>query len=334
MNIKQWFVIGWGVFLLGACAGSATAPTTAREPDFPAQRYLTAVGIAATEAEARRQAVVEMSHIFESRVFAETYASVQSVINETDQEVFSREAESRVRTVSEVELKGVRIGKTWQDSTSGQVHAMAVLDKFQARRSWEGEIEAIETAMEGTRSSLAAARSDFRKLQAQNQLMSFWLQRESIRSRLRVIGFAGIQEEEEEIHDIVRANAEIRGRLKILIDISGKKGPAVISTVGQRLTENGYNLVLTGQEPDIVLQGEIRTENVNLPNPQVRFVRAQVILQLIDRVEGRQVAEIKEDIRKGHVDRKEAARNAVEGVAGMTAARVIAVFGQVDASRD
>ncbi len=334
MKRKQWRFIVMGILFWGACAGSSPPPPTETGPEFPAERYLTATGIGETEAEARRAAVAEMSQIFESKVLAETFASAQSIIGESNQESFTKEVESSVRMVSAVELKGVRIGKTWKAESGGPYYALAVLDKLQARRSWDGEIETLETAMEGTKSALAAAHSDFRKLQAQNQMMTLWLQRESIRSRLRVIGFAGMREDEDDIRKIAKTAAEIRERLKIFIAVDGEKGDVVENVLGRRLTENGYNLVLNETEADILLQGDLRLENVNLQNPQVRFVRAMVHLRLLDRAENREMGDVTEDVRKGHVDRSEAARNAVESVAEMAADKMIAFFGEADKPRE
>lgn len=328
-SLRHSFLLMALLVMAAGCASEPDKTATPRpEPTFPQERYLTAVGSGDTDAEARRHAVAEMSNIFESRVYAETVARAHAAIDETDRETFGKQLESNIRIVSSVKLKGVRIGKIWKDAATGQYQALAVLDKLQAKRVWDAEIDMLDTALQGALSAEKVAESRFRKLQAFNEIMSLWLQREVIRNRLRVIGFPNLMADVQlDISHVARSIAALRGSMTIFVETTGKHGDVVDSAVRRYLTQNGYNMVDSANDADLVVRGDLVISSVDLNNPRVFFVRATVDARLTDPSTNKQVGEIREDIRKGHISRKEAVRMAAEAIAAITARKIDVYFG-------
>ena len=92
-------------FLVGGCAAAPKQKTaTAGTEEFPEARYLTATGIGASEAEARREAVGELSRIFESQVSTEVAATTASFMDAATGELFEKNVESRIRIESSVRI--------------------------------------------------------------------------------------------------------------------------------------------------------------------------------------------------------------------------------------
>ncbi len=329
MEMTKYFPAMMILLLIAACAAPVQAPPPLTEAqDFPADSNLTAKGFGQSEAEARRAAMAALKALFQPKVSAETLAKVQAIIPEKDPESLKRQVEKAVETVAPLGLADARMGFRKKDEASGGYYALAVLDKAAARRAWEKEIDSIATAMTGLKNVLGESPNDFRRLQTLNGLMALWLKREAIRSHLHVIQPVTAVNDTDEFLLLAGNLRELRRRLTIFMAIDGEGSDTVISAVGRRLTENGYSLVLNQKDGRLMLQGDMHLEDVNLQNPEVRFIRATVTIRFLERTTNQQVGEVREAVRKGHPNRREAVRNAVESLAETLADKVVSVLGE------
>ncbi len=106
------------IVFAGGCSGPAEKPLVKKQTEFPESRYLSAEGSGQTEIEARRQALAELSGIFESKVHAETTSFARAVIGPDNNELFEKNVESKLAVVSSVRLTGAQIGRVCQDTNS------------------------------------------------------------------------------------------------------------------------------------------------------------------------------------------------------------------------
>jgi hypothetical protein len=316
------------MLVIAGCAGSAPVPPASDNIDYTDSRFLRAEGMGATNAEAQRQAMAAMANIFESKVYNYTVSKAQSAIDASNAETFSRTVENEIRVESSVRLQGVKIGKTWQDQTTGAFHALAVLDRFQARQQWAGDMETIDALIDGQFKAVDAAQGNLERLQALNSVMSLWLKREVVNSRLRVIGFADIDAPPYNLKDVTRAIAEIRSALRIYVEVGGDGGATATDRVGEQLTGDGYRLAGSVLNADVSVTGTVSTEDVALNNPDVVFIRATATVSVTDDARGVTLYEVRESARKGHVDKQEADRKAVNAVSSQIASRISRFFSQ------
>lgn len=318
-----WLVTGAG------CAGPSPEPSLVDVTEFPPSRYLTARGLGSTETEARRQAMAAMANIFESRIYTRTYSKALSIVDADRDETFTRQVENDIRVESSVRLAGVQIGKTWQDPATGLHHAVAVLDRLQARSQWGGEIERIDARIQGNLKVLEPPTSKLERLQALNSIMSLWLKREAINSRLIVIGFPEVEGVGYDPRSVARSIAGIRSELRVYVVIDGDSAETLADKIRERLTRDGYRLTDSRELADVTVKGRLVVESVALGNPEVDFVRATATVSLLDGETGLAINEFREQARKGHINKKEAGRKAVAAVAAAVAENVVLFFGQI-----
>jgi hypothetical protein len=296
------------------------------QPEYPDDRYFTAKGIGQSEKEARNEAIAEMSRIFESKVFSETYDRAISVIDETGSEISRSSIESNLRVVSAVELKGVHIAKTWFDDEEGIYYALAILDRYQAKENWESEIKDIDNRIEGEFKFINSTTSKYLKLTALRKIINYWMKREVLVSRLRVLGFRGKSSLSYDIKTVFSEMPRLRADTLIYIKIDGKYGREIESRLTEVLSEAGFMLGNNRQNADILITGSVKVEPVELTNPDWKFARAKISLKIIDTSTRSTVGEISVSTRAGHLSYKEAVYRAVKKARASVSERFIEYF--------
>lgn len=321
------FIISLCLFSFTGCSDSSVNIRKEDGKDFSSSRYLTATGIGKSETEARRQAVAEMSNIFESKVYNETYSNAKSIIGSSEEEVFEKSVESNIQIVSSVKLKGVQIGKTWIDENTGLYNALAILDRLRAREHWVDELENIDRMIQGELAAVDAATSKMLRLGSLNRIVNLWLQKEAIESRLRVVGFMDENFAEYDMKSVFQMISKIRAEMMIHVDIIGEQGQRVESHISEFLTERGYVLRNEKEFSNVLIAGRVDVHPLQLNNPDVHFVRVTLSADIVDLESGAQIGEISENLRKGHIDQSEAVRKAVQGISAIVSKELIQFFG-------
>ena len=329
--------------LLAVCAAvlfvavsCAAPPDKAPEPEdraFSPARYLTAEGVGATEAEARREALAALAGIFESRVYSETASAAASFVTEGAPEAFEKSVESRVRIVSSVRLRGARIGSIRRDEKSGLFHALAVLDRRQAAREWSDQLVMIDTRMNAEMAALSGLSGRLVRMGALNRILAAALEKAALRSRLRVIGMPAAGAEDPDLQPIADEAAAIRSAAEFFVDITGDRAAAVAARIEQALGAEGLAVAREPAQAAGAVNGSVETVGLDLGNRDVHFVRMTLRMTVVDVDSGTQVAAISEDVRKGHVDEKEAVRMAAEALSDRAAERLLAVLGLMGVSQ-
>jgi len=319
------------------CAGTkktvtkkrAISPSVSVEAEYPSSWYLTATGIGQTEREARRLAVSELSNIFESKVTSDVTNSVKSVMGSGSGERVSRTARQSVRVVSELKLKGVKIGKTWFDERQKSHFAVAVLDRFQAKENWSREIADVDGRAEALLESVKAQKSGFTRLQTLKKVRRLWLEREVTASRLRVLGFHDASKPTYEIRRIFGKMQEIKTGLRIFINTGeGKYAKMASSEITEMLGKEGFVLTKQKSRANILISGKVSVEPVSLPGSDWEFARARAALSIIDAVTGLTVGEVTENKRAGHLQYQEAANKAIKKVSKSAYQKLVAYFSE------
>ncbi len=300
------------IMAVSGCAGTDQKASDEKGRVFSKEKYLTATGSGDTETEAKNKALAELSNIFESRVYSETRSQAQSLIDTTADELFEKKVESYIRIISSVRLTGARMGKVWRDPKSQLYYATAILDRIQAGRRWKNELDQIESMMEAEYQALSGVRGKLPRLIALNGLMNLELKTGSVENRLGVVGFAGARGFEPDMQAVYDELAALKAQIKFNIHIVGKNSRQVTRLLSASLSENGLVLSDRETDADAWIRGNVEIQPVKLKNPEVYYTRAIVTVTIEDVETGVRVANISEHVRKGHIDKGEATRRAVQ----------------------
>ena len=315
--------------LLGmtGCSGASKKTPAANQVPYPDSRYLTAEGTGQTEMEARRRALSALSAIFESKVYSETTSLARSAIGPDNNEQFEKNVESKINIITSVQLKGAKIGKTWQNEGSDLFHAMAVIDRMKAGQGWAAELETLDARAEAQLKTLEGTKGTFRRMVLLNRIFSLLLKKQAIESRLRVINYPARSTLNVNIQKITTELALLRSRLRFFVEFTGKKSRIATDRVSGALTKSGFLLGDTRDAADALIIGEIETRPLELNNPGVKFVRAAAAVKIIETGTGSTFASLNENIRKGHVDQGEAARRAVLQLLESLSMKLVSIIG-------
>lgn len=295
--------------------------------NYPSSRYLTATGIGRSEEEARRQAKAELSSVFESRVYSDTFSRVQSVIEDSGAERVTRDAEHKIRVVSSVQLQGMEIGETWFDKKQKVYYALAVLNKNKAREEWQGKIDHIDDSIEAQLSSLDSVDSAFAKLRSLVNVRKSWLEREVFVSRLRVLGFQDASLADYDIRSVISNIHDIKSSLRVFVDMGNDEySPEVSTIISERLSAKGYIIGKSASDSNVVVSGSVRVEPVEINNPDWKFARAIISASVVDVKAGVSAGEVTGDKRAAHLTYSEAAHKAVKDVSRVIADRLLEYF--------
>ncbi|MGM0452281.1 MAG: LPP20 family lipoprotein [Thermodesulfobacteriota bacterium] len=301
----------------GHSDGAAPASVSSR---YRPAEYLTAKGTGQSEPEARRRAMAALSNIFESEIASELQTRTQSVIDSQKGDRYEKRVAETVQVKSAVRLQGAKIGKTWQ--TDGRWHAIAVLHRARARDQWISEIEHIDDKMAGQIKAYRELESPILQLQAIDRIMTRWIEKQVIESRLRVIGARYNSPAAPDIKALVKKRPKIKSRMRIFAAISGSRAQTIRDEIVRRLTSEGYVFTDRKQAADVVIDGKTEVKPIDMNRQDWEFVRAIITVSVSDAATGDQVSRITENTRAAHLNIDEATRKAIEQVSGDVAEKI------------
>lgn len=306
------------------CAGGKLKPQG--RPEYPPEQFLTATGIGQSEQEARSQAVAELSRIFQSKVTSDTLDRVKAVVPEKGKETYEQRVDSSVRVLSDVELKGVQVPKTWVDEKRRVYYALAVLDRSQARDTWLREIRNSDGGIEGELKIMESLESKFRKLKSLQRILALWLEREVLVSRLRVLGFQEGASPSYDMKAVFKGIVEMKKDMTIAVIMGGEYGEVVKKALLEQMSSAGYVMSSDVRRADVLVSGSVKTEPVDLDDPDWEFARASVSLTITDEVSSLTVGELSESVRAGQLNYTEAVQKALRKASSDIAGKLVASF--------
>ncbi|WDP84086.1 MAG: hypothetical protein HUN05_02020 [Desulfobacter sp.] len=227
--------------------------------------------------DARKQAMAELSAIFESRVVSRFTSVARSSLAADQAEIFEKEMESKVRIASDVRLQGARIGKTWQDDASGLFYALAVLDKADAGRTWTSRLELVDNQIQAEAGVLETMEGRLSRMAALNRIMALALDRQVLESRLRVVdypveAFTGV-----DLGAVMDEQAALKSEIRLHILVQGESGSRVKEIIAQGLSRKGIALVHDPGAANAQILGMVEVSPMSLKNATTRFVRARAV---------------------------------------------------------
>ncbi len=327
--------------LLLVSGGCALLPrktnTSAQRPNwienwsvqYPSDAYLAGVGVGYSQASAEDFARGEIAKIFSAQVNVQESASQ----SETDQSGAKGElssltssASQNVKTISHKVLKGAVIAADWQDPSSKQYYALAVLDRQKASASVSQQINDLDSQINQLKSAMSQAATKLAKAKSAMGIVAALAKRRELSAELRVVGQSG-----ESIPPPVGAAAAQDGAQKALaslnvaVNIQGDDSGEITTGIIQGLGRLGI-LARPAQanEPklDIAVTGSIFTAQENLGDSPWKRARSEADIRVKDALNSKTIAAIRPSAREDSRDYQTAQERSLESLARTCAQQI------------
>ena len=266
------------VFLSACSPAGKPAWISGKNDLYPPEAFLTGVGQDRERGRAEDRARTEIAKIFQVDILARETSSESHWMARSGKisgEHYQQAVQSELVATTGRALQGVRIAETWRDEKTGEWHALAVLDRFQAMRPLRQEVEEIDSRVSELVRRGDGEKQEFRRLAPYLQALKLLERRSPLASDLRILDPAG------RVFTPPHSSAEVASRLDaaaagiaVSIDLAEDYGGIVRGALMQTLTGLGLRVVPQGE--DLTIRGLIGMEAYRQAPWEWRVATAQV----------------------------------------------------------
>lgn len=253
--------------LIGGCATKPSQPDwiVGASAKYPNAQYLLGRGQAANQEEAKDRARADLAKIFQVAVVADS-EDVQSFKTDSASGGGQYEGQSsrRILTSTEQIVRGIQIAELWQDSSTRNHHALAVLPRLQAASSLRQQISLLDDAV---RNNIEQSRRNsdlFLKIAAASRGLDAQKEREGLQKSLQVVDPTGRGVDTQLSSAKLKSDLDdLLKRVRIASQISNDSPSALTEVVTGALAQAGF-LIETGDHPDFVLKSRLNLADLGL----------------------------------------------------------------------
>lgn len=289
-------------------------------PFYSEEEYLTGVGIGGSRKEAEDQAYAAISRIFRADVLSETRETERFRQGEEHGLVKTKRT-INLNQITQVStkkvLENVRLSEHWVEPKTQTHYALATLFRPQAAASLTEKIQGMDKEIQrGLRQADKESRS-LMLLKAFRRAEQLLLHREAYNTDLRIVQRSGkgiappisLIKLQERIDHFLATN------LLISVTASGSRTEALRSALIEGLSQQGFH-IQKGEKPgDLLVRAKGDFQEADLQNPQFKFIRWEVQLDLVEGKSGKIIGSVRRSGREGHITLPEAkvrARHAMQ----------------------
>lgn len=260
-------IFAFMLLLLSGCAShSPAAPDwiAGDSAQYKSAQYLIGRGQAATQEEAKDRARADLSKVFQVAVEADSEDVQKFKTGTGTQGQYEGQASRRITTHTSQIIRGIQIAEQWQDPTTKDHHALAVLPRLQTAASLRQQINQLDEAT-GNHIEQSRKNSDlFLKIAAAGQAIENQQERESLQKSLQVVDPVGRGIESQwNIAKLQSGQDELLKRVRIASQVAAGSTPGLAEVLSGALAKAGF-MIETGQNPDFVLQGRMELADLGL----------------------------------------------------------------------
>lgn len=253
--------------LLGGCASKPTQPDwiAGDSAKYQSAQYLTGRGQAGTQEEAKDRARADLAKVFQVAVVADS-EDVQSFKTDSAGGAgqYEGQASRRITTRTDQIVRGIQIAEFWQDPTTRNHHALAVLPRLQAAASLRQQISQLD---DGVKSNIEQSRKNadlFLKIAAANRALDLQQERDGLQKSLQVVDITGRGSETQVSSTKLKADLdELLKRVRVGTQVSSDSAPGLADVVSGALAQAGF-MIETGDHPDFVLKARLNLTDMGL----------------------------------------------------------------------
>ena len=313
MKRMHWMTIALVVLVAAGCAGSKLSDKESAADSFPDTRFLTAEAAGATEGEAKRAAMAELAAIFESRVYARTLQQATSWMGEGLPEQFDKQVEQTVRINTDVQLEGARIGRVWPDEATGEIRALAVLDRRQSAEILRHKIQELDQDIQILFTGVQEKRDKLACIKKLKEAIRKHILREACDAELRIVNISGegILPKTGFTEMKNRLSAVLLRDFLIALSVEGSRADEIREALVQGLNLEGFSVCEDIGRASVLVRGTVEIKPIDRGTPEWKYVRWKTHFDLVDRRGGAVFGSIGKTGREGHVNLLQAEDRAV-----------------------
>jgi hypothetical protein len=267
MKLSTFAII---MFMFSLLPGCASKPPIAPDwisgdsAQYNSAQYLIGRGQAATQEEAKDRARADIAKIFQVAVAvsSDDVQKFKSAGAEPGQ--YESQSSRHLTTHTEQIIRGIQIAELWQNPSTKNYHALAVLPRLQTAASLRQQISELDEAT-GNHIEQSRKNSDlFLKIAAANLAVESEQERESLQKSLQIVDVTGRGPESQ--WNSAKLNSdldELLKRVRIASQVTADSTPGLTEVVSGGLAKAGF-MIETGQNPDFILQARMGLADLGL----------------------------------------------------------------------
>ena len=220
---------------------------------YSGAQYLLGRGQAATQEEAKDRARADLSKIFQVTVEAESEDVQKFRAGGSEPLQYESQSIRRINTRTAQIIHGIQIAELWQDKSTLNFHALAVLPRLQTAASLRQQINALDEAT-GNHIEQSRKSSDlFLKITAASKAADSQHERDLLQKSLQVVDVTGRGVDAKWNAAKLKSDLEaLLRRVKIAPQVEPGSAPGFYEVVAGALAKAGF-MVDTGENPDFIL---------------------------------------------------------------------------------
>ncbi len=276
---------------------------------YPDARFLSATGQAGDAQTAKDRARLEIAK--QIRV---TVSQDYSVNRQESSWLDHTNIQDITRTSVNETLQGVEIRELFEDTNTGQVHALAVLERKAAAVRLQKEVVELDGELK-TRMRIAGQANDaLKKLGPLLQARDLMQQRNVKNDQLAVINISGRGVDADT--NLTEIDAELDRTLaaiKVVVQVNGADSARITQAIVRSLNNGHLNVQQNESGASLAIRGEIREIATDKAN-QTEFVFAKMraTIHLVNMQDGATFATIEHELRDGAKSYADARRKVLD----------------------
>lgn len=321
-SISVTVVIGLLMTVSYGCGWSRSKPPSwiqSTSPDYPAERYLTGVGQAESNAVAAERAYGAVAKIFKAEITAqsqdwESYLVLEKRGQTNTERHLTLDQITKVSTDKVIE--NVKILDTWTDRKTGQHYALAGMDRAQAGAALIERMNELDQTVETELAEAHQTQDKLAKVRNLRRAVKNLVLREALNADLRVIRASG--QGNAPSHRVADLTAELEQfmaeHLLVAVEVSGDQADVTRRAVTEGLLREGLPVISQngeGKSPELLVKGEVQLWDVSIPDPRFRYARWCSDFVITEAGTQRIVGAVSIGGREGHLTSSEAMSRAV-----------------------
>ncbi len=271
------------------------------EMNYPAKKYLTAVGIGDTRTAAEDNARGNLAKIFQSDIKVD-HTMMQNIM-ETDTELKeSMQMLTNTNVKSNQTLKNIKIGDAWFSPGEGRYYVIAYLDRFETARIYTEEMDKNEALAQNAYKNAVSEEKLLRRYAFLNKAKNALVINKMLASQLLIINPNMPYNEPAELENNINAELEnTRSRITCNIRAEGDLREDVLASLKEMVAKFMFPVI---DDPgNAKLQFTVKTslKPVTLNAPGVYFIY-DVSIGLKDNINHQTLETFNATGREGQVD--------------------------------
>lgn len=282
-----------------------------------------AKGYGQSRPEAIRRAKAELSNIFQSRIESDVSSITRVTTDSAHGSALTKSVRSKIRVASSVELEGVEVGEVTKKGR--EYMAVVAINRARSAQKWRRSLAKINTRIRVEEKAAQASPGKLTTLKHLNNAMVLFIERETLISRLRVIGAPAKNDHPGSFESLVSRLQAVKTNFRISFETRAN-GQGLTHTLAQELTKAGFFVGGSKNTSDAILRVSLTLSPVKNNNPHFKFMRAVADVSIIDPTSRKIVGHLNESQRGAHLSIEEAGVKAVKKLSGTLSEKIVAYF--------